>query len=687
MKRTWRLSNTLAVIVVLTAAVGLTAAVPAAAGSTTSSGLHPLAAAQAICDPIDPAACLLPFPNDFFTVPDASSPTGLRVHVAQGAMPANRSGVRIDPTEWNRQDGFSPGEPILVHVPGLDVAKSGIAPVTDIGHSLAPNTPIELLNTRTGEPTPYWAELDAHATSQPDQQVLIIRPAVAMEEGTRYIVALRWMRDADGQIIPPNPVFAAFVDDRSAREKAANQRLVDMKRIFATLAQARIKRHDLYLAWDFTVASERDLTSRMLAIRDSAFQSLGGAAPTFSVTQVTDFTDTQNPRIARQVVGTVNVPGYLTGDGGPGSRLHYGPPDGSGLPPSPDAVPTATGRTIAADFVCNIPRVATSQHPAHLSLYGHGLFGQPTEINAGNVKDMSQRYNFMFCATSWIGMADADIGYFVQSFMDFSGFPAVPDRMQQGFLDFLFLGRAMDRPAGFASNAAFQDADGHPLIDVAGGLHYDGNSQGGIAGGALTAIAQDWTRSVLGVTGMNYSTLVQRSVDGAPFQQLLDTYYPGKVDQQLVFALLQMLWDRSEADGYAQHMTTDPLPGTPAHQVLMHVAFGDHQVSTATAEVEARTIGARLHTPALAPGWSDAVVPFWGIPPIAAYPYGGSAMVVWNSGKAFASPPTNLAPADPNIYGQDPHEFPRAQPEAQQQKAIFLLSGLIVDVCNGGPCP
>jgi len=185
---------------------------------------------------------------------------------------------------------------------------------------------------------------------------------------------------------------------------------------------------------------------------------------------------------------------------------------------------------------------------------------------------------------------------------------------------------------------------------------------------------------------MNYSTLLQRSVDFAPFQQLLDKSYPNKNDQQVIFALLQMLWDRGEANGYAQHLTSDPLPGTPAHQVLMHVAFGDHQVSPAAAQVEARTIGARIHRPALVPGWSDEVAPYWGLRPITRYPYRGSAFVVWNSGLAPAPPPTNLAPAGPQ-YGTDPHEFPRAQPEAQQQKATFLLTGKVIDVCAGGPCP
>ncbi|XVV09907.1 hypothetical protein ACQP2X_34370 [Actinoplanes sp. CA-131856] len=571
-----------------------------------------------------PATGLLPFPSDRFTVPDRDSPTGRRVHFGADALPANVAGKHIDPTEWNRQDGFSPGTPILAEVPGLDPVASGIAPVTDIGRSLAPDAPILLIDTRTGRRTPHWAELDAHATERP---LLIIRPAVALREATRYRVVLRHLRDSAGKTIrAPRP-------------------------------------------WEFTVASTAGLTGRVLHMRDQAFAALGGRPPAFTVSQVTDYTAEQDARIARQVRGTVTVPKYLTGDGGPGSRLL--------AEPSGD---------LAADFVCNLPRSATAARPAHLSLYGHGLLGAPTEINAGNVKQMAQTYDFMFCASSWIGMASGDIPYVVQTWSDLSTFPAVPDRLQQSFLNFLFLGRAMIAPKGFASHPAFRDAQGRSLLNRATGLHYDGNSQGGINGGALTAIAQDWTRSVLGVPAMNYSTLLQRSVDFAPFQQLLDQSYPDKHDQQLIFALIQMLWDRAEANGYARHMTGNPLPRTPAHQVLMHVAFGDHQVSPAAAQVEARTIGARIHRPALAPGWSDEVTPFWGIAPIPSYPYRGSALVVWNSGQAYAPPPTNLAPSGPE-FGLDSHEFPRAQESAQLQKATFLLTGKVIDVCHGSPCP
>src|SRR5689334_16882301 len=125
--------------------LALTGTAAAGAGPT---GTGPAGAGA--CDPVAPTGCLLPFPNNYFTVADRHSATGRRVHFDAAAMPANVLGQHIDPTEWNRQDGFSPGEPILVQVPELDVARSHLAPVTDVGASLDADAPVVLIDTRTG---------------------------------------------------------------------------------------------------------------------------------------------------------------------------------------------------------------------------------------------------------------------------------------------------------------------------------------------------------------------------------------------------------------------------------------------------------------------------------------------------------------------------------------------------------
>jgi hypothetical protein len=651
-------------LVAILLALACLAVIPAGADATTRSA----PAARPVCDPIDPSDCLLPFPNDWFTVRDRHTPTGRRVHIPTAAMPRNSQDTPIDPTEWNRNDGFSPGSAILTHVPGLDLAETSAAPITDIGRSLRPDAPIVLLDARTLGRHPYWAELDA-TTSSPSQQALIVRPARNLHEGARYIVALRRMRDRSGRVIPPGPAFAAFLHGRGAPRRRAH-----MRGIFATLRRAGIPTGGLYLAWDFTVASTQGLTGRMVHIRDAAFRSLQGGAPRFRVTKVERFTPDQNPDIARRISGTFDVPSFLDEPGGPaGSRFNYRG--------SEDGLPTRLpGNTQVAPFECQIPRSATVAHPARPSLYGHGLFNDATEVEAGNVEDMANEHRFAFCGTDWLGLtgADADVREVAHVFTDLSDFAALPDRLQQGMLDALFLGRLLVHPEGFASASAFRSS-GHPLLDPHAPLVYDGNSLGGIMGGALTAVAQDYRRAVLGVPGMNFSTLLDRSRDFPT--GLLDAFYPDPIDQQLVLALSQMLWDRADADGYAAHMIHDPLPGTPPHRVLLHVAFGDQQVANITSDVEARTVGARVHAPVLRPGRSLDVRVAWAIPRIDGRRFTGSAMVVWDSGSP--PPPTTNTPP---TAGVDPHEDPRASPAARWQKAEFLEHGVVVDVCGGRAC-
>ena len=68
---------------------------------------------------------------------------------------------------------------------------------------------------------------------------------------------------------------------------------------------------------------------------------------------------------------------------------------------------------------------------------------------------------------------------------------------------------------------------------------------------------------------MNYSTLLNRSVDFDDFSAFFNAAYPDELDQQFSLSLIQMLWDRGENDGYAKHLTSDPLPGTQRHQILI----------------------------------------------------------------------------------------------------------------------
>lgn len=620
------------------------------------------------CDQTDERACLLPFPSDSFTVADATTVTGRRVAMPAEAFPQNVAGDPVDPSDWNRADGFSPGSALMTLVPGIDLGTTGVARITDIGASLDEDAPIVVLDAETGERWPYFAELDAHAPVGADP-LLIVRPARNFTEGHRYVVALRGLLDASGAAIAPDATFQQLRDGGPLTDPWAVEQSPRFDRLFADLETAGVDRGSLFLAWDFTVASAESTTGRLLHMRDDAYAALGDGVPAFTVQSVEEPADPADP-VARRVLGTFEVPSYLTGTGATGSRLELGA----------DGLPVRTG-TFTARFLCVIPRSAVEEGGARGVVYGHGLLGRAEEINGFG--EFADAEGLLFCATDEIGMSAEDIPTALALSQNISLFPTMPDRLQQGLLNEQFLGRLLKDPRGFASDAAFQ-RDGGP-VHATGEVFYNGNSQGGILGGAATAISTEWTRAVLGVPAMNYSTLLDRSVDFDPFAELQLVAYPDEVDRQLGIALLQMLWDRGENNGYAAHMTDDPLPGTPPHEVLLIEAFGDHQVANVATETMARTLGLPVHAPALAPDRSTDVTPLWGIPPIPTDPYDGSALVVWDFGNP-APPAANVPPRGPE-FGEDPHGKGRDEPRLLQQASEFLRTdGAFVDTCGGAPC-
>ena len=691
---------------VLALALMAVALLPALATAKSKPGtLPPVDTSKAAtCDFIaqpDSTLCMLPFPNDYFTRADPSSPTGRRIDFETGGMPASVLGQPIQAAPYNAADGFSQGATILLEVPGIettaDVRATGAVPIEHLGRYLRPGAPVVVIDAATGRRQPIWVEIDS-TQPNPANRALEIHPAVNFESGHRYIVALRGLRNAAGQRIEAPYAFRYYRDRVHSRQPEVEARRKHFEEIFKRLKRSGIDRRGLYLAWDFTVASDRSNARRALAMRDQAFADLGdtdlsdlvpqGGAPSFQVLSVEE---NPNPgQIARRVKGSFQVPCYLFPTCGPFGTMQFGA----------DGLPLRNPVPWTANFDCIVPLSATTGAPAsgRPVLYGHGLFGRAAEVASGPQRELAQAHRMVKCATDEIGMSESDVPVAISALQDLSRFPAIPDRLQQGLLDELYLGRLMISPGGFTTDPAFhQDgtAPSAPVLDT-DRLFYNGNSQGGIMGGALTALAPDFIRASLGVPGMNYSVLLPRSVDFDPFAQVLYPSYPNETARPLVLDLIQMLWDRGEPDGYAHRMTTDPLPDTPRHQVLLNVAFGDHQVSDYQADVEARTVGAAAHRPVLYPGrWPDTDV-LWGVPSVKRHPYTGSAIYYWDGGPLREDPlnpgatiGTEPPPYEnlPNRSGQDPHGLPRATP-AEQQLVSNFFDGAIPqsDACGGGPC-
>jgi hypothetical protein len=723
--------------------------------SSASAGAHRRLAAdtrlcvkpaRATCDPLDPAICLQPFPDNYYTRPDASTPTGLRLDFPLAGMSANKAGVPVDPTDINRGDGFSPGSLIVTKILGVDspaaFENTGFVPETNLRDYSRPDQPVVVYDTTTHERWPIWAELDSNPTTVAPYQAadgigginlnpsntgpvnLIVRPAKNFTPGHTYVVAFRDLKDAAGGPVEAQAPFKTCRDGLPTDDPALLYRCDELDRnVFPELANDGISRKRLYLAWDFTIASERSTTGRALQIRNDAFRrlgdtdladrSLGGSAsPTVEVTHACGggYTDCSTsagdglppqpgPGVYRYVDGFIkDVPCYLNQNGCPPTSYFDFNPDGT--------VKFNPSFTTDVPFRCLIPASANdggTAEPGRVGLFGHGLLGSYAQLSF--MADLADRNDQTWCATNWFGFSAPDLVVGVLPTMsDLSLFHKVVDRMQQGFVNFMMLGRAAIHPDGMATQPEFQ-IGGTSVIDVSQGeetrLLYMGISQGAVMGGALTALEPDVDESVLAVPGMNYSTLLRRSVDFDSYAELpglgLWANYPDESIRPLGLGLVQLMWDRGETDGYAANlMAGHELPDTPPHQVLLQLAVGDQQVSNVAAEVEARTIGAKLYSPAVNPGRHWDVDPFMGItqvePPIA----NGNTMVYYDGGPpsffgtigqgSEVEPALNVPPRPEWGFGRDAHYYPWQSVDGREQESSFLAGDGVSACQSGGYC-
>lgn len=620
-------------------------------GSTTSTAEIPDEGVPDECDPLVPTACVLPFPSSRYLTDDAATPTGKHVHFPEGALPSPGGGkVVIPPDGFAVLDGFSPGLAPFTHLPGATV--KGLASPLDIERSLEPDSPTVIIDAETGERVPHFAELDTSVDEgKEDRRAFYVRPVVRLKDATRYIVAIRNVVSEGGQPLEPSLAFAALKNGTVYNHPSIDARRPLYEDIFKRLNDAGVEKDTLQIAWDFTTASKECHTKWAVAMRDDALAIAGDMGPDYVVDQVIDAPEAG---IARRIEGHMTVPLYLDAPDA-GARMVLGA----------DGMPQQNG-TADYPFSVMIPEVCTTGMPCPLVQYGHGLLGGRDEIDAGNLKTFIQTHGYVMFATDWLGMSNDDnttIANIVAE-GDMSKFATTTERSLQGFVNAILAMRMMG--GGFATDPSVM-FNGTSAIDPSQKYYY-GNSQGGILGGALMALHVDVTRGVLGVPGQSYNLLLHRSEDFDPFFVILKIAYKDPIEQNIALGLVQMMWDRGEPTGYTAYLSgADRLPNTPDHQVLIHVAIGDHQVTTLGAHVMARAAGAKSKSPAMRP--------IFGVEEVA-LPHEGSTIVEFD----FKQPPepiTNVPPSE----GEDTHGWVRRLPDAQSQMNTFLRTGQVVEVC------
>ena len=99
-------------------------------------------------------------------------------------------------------------------------------------------------------------------------------------------------------------------------------------------------------------------------------------------------------------------------------------------------------------------------------------------------------------------------------------------------------------------------------------------------------------------------------------------------------------------------------------------------------DIEARSIGASAYRRRCPPR-SDDKTPLFGIPRIGSFPFRGLAR------SSTGTAATRLRRTDGEPAATAPastRTVPRKTPSARQQKADFLINGVVNNVCGGQPC-
>ena len=621
------------------------------------------------CDPIDPSHCMFPFPSNLYLVPDATRVTGFTLDLGD-ALPRNTTGKPIESAPYRRLDGYGVGTPVFVSFPDADLSE--LASEHDTAPSLAVDAAILWFEVGAeGALTrmPYFVDDDVPETD-PVNKVLIVRGGAIMKEATRYVVAFRGLKDKAGRVFTPSPAFAALKAGTTAGDSALAPRQAGFDKVFGELTAVGVDKASLQLAWDFTTASCEALHGPVQHMIADAFTKTGEDGPALVDIVVEEL---QEDNWALEIRGNIEVPHYLKTVPMYRSEatvwnFNYGP----------DGLPAQNG-TAKAPFWIRVPKSAIpaageAATPHAIVMYGHGQNGSGTQVRSGFLGQVAQDYHYVFFATDMWGMAEDDVGGIVDMLFDLSGFPRLADRLQQGLLNHVLLARSMRERL-----PTLPEISARGIVLDPTRLYYTGISQGGIFGASVVALSPDIQRGHLGVPGNNYSFMLTRSRNFAPFFYGVALAYPERWKQLALVATIDLIWEGADSVSYMRHLHDSPFPGQGPNSVLLAPAKGDVQVAVASNEWVARS---GIGIPVMLPYDTERASPSG--TETATYPRTGSGIVLYDFGNPWPAPSQN---APPTSEAEDPHESPRRAANHNRQLAHFLETGEIIDVCSDDGVP
>ena len=482
------------------------------------------------CGDPDELRCLLPWPSSAHLAKDASTATGVRLHVEAKSLP-----VDDDPRSLALADGFSRVTPLAVGFAG---------PVTVPAAASPTEGPVRLLlaqhdHARRGETVPV--RLSTIPGEDPATETLLLGyPLRPLEPGADYVaVVLDDLKMEDGAAIAPTHQTRVALGLATPTSQAE----ADLRAYHAPtrklLAEAGIEPARVLRVFDFTTRSGDDATKRLTAMREGAIEAVSQGKVTVEIDTVTW---NPNAAVAAVVRGRlVGLPSFLE-----------------------DA------RDLRVDEAGNVVAEGTHEAPFRVMvpagvgdyrfvMFGHGMGGDVDDSSFDQELGQNGTGKVGIRFDGWTG--DDVIETFVGMTRMAEATHRSTARLMQAIADGAAVQAAMKTTLGELLSGPTFDGGANPLI----GRQPDssipvwaGGSLGGTLGLVYASVDPDMHYGVLNVPGAGWTHFIPGSNVYSTVRGLLRTTYGGDLDVGFALALSQSNWDEVDGSSWADRMPEEP---------------------------------------------------------------------------------------------------------------------------------
>lgn len=617
--------------------------------------------------------CFYPFPSDAFRVEEDGK---TRIEISESAQPRyGKTGLNL--TLSNPIDGFAVHSPIFVELGDTIDADALIFHDGDLSKTVLPDSNVVILNAETHEPVPHFLEVDKTLKAS-QRTVLQVRLLRALEENTRYIVAVQNVKNTEGHVIERPESFQNLAfEEKYPYFKDAQKHTRES--ILPALEDFGVDLDDLQIAWDFTTRSDASARHELESMIEQTVAWMDTHDLGLRVVDVVEYlepgsTDDENddmeahPNLRYDIRAQIDVPLFLTNDT-PDGRMLF---DADGLPRFDD--------TVALDVDILIPHSVIAEGESKATIqFGHGFFGSTDEMRNGFLPKLLNEHQMVSAGIKWWGLSNDDMVPIVGKI---SGKPReifnFTERLLQGFVNQTAVARAIQQvPDDFSMEIDANTITLGPLLQNDRHAFY-GISLGHILGSTAIAVSPEIHDGILSVGGGSFTFIMSRA---NPFQALIglvNAQIKDARDAQKFVALSSLAMEKVDPITYAdQLLHNDFESGAIERRILAQVGLGDPDVPTLSALVWARSAGLPIgQTP------PDVFAADFDVEE-SVLPEDKSVMMIFDFDLEGKLPGTYAEFSK----GDNPvHNGVRIFPKGQIQVLDLIFNRPISDVCDGAVC-